>query len=95
MTRRPFTTKDRNLVQAMAGQVAVNQIAAMLGRNPKVIYNYLERNGKKLRPRYNDMEHYMLEEFSVSNASQFINRSANALRIKKHRIRCKLPLKIS
>lgn len=89
MTRRPFTATDRNLLAYLHGKMSVKDIAALLRRNPKVLYNYLAQNRKKLRPRYNDIELYMLQEFSAKNTSQFINRTINALRIKKHRIRCK------
>lgn len=83
---KAYSSFEKSLILGNIKDFTVKEIAKMINRPAKSIYNWLKkRNIKKMR-RYGDTELYMIQNFDVNNVKQFItDKSVNALRIKKCR----------
>lgn len=66
----------------------ITEIAKDINRNPKAVYEWLRKTGYKKRPRYSEMECFLLLNYNINACKQVIPyKSLNALRIKQWRLR--------
>jgi IS30 family transposase len=79
---------QRTLMISNFRDMSIREIAKMLNKNPGTVNNWLLRHGYKKRPRYTEMECFLLENFTVNHCSQIItHKTKNALKIKKWRLK--------
>ena len=84
---RPVPYYSTKIMRSGYKEKPITDIATELQRSPKSIYNWLNRRKLLKRPRYSEMEIYMLQNFPVKTVAQFIpHKSVNALKIKKSRL---------
>ena len=64
----------------------VTLLAKSENKSVKAMSEYLRRRNIFTVPQYTENEEYILMNFDIKNCKQFINKSENALRIKKSRL---------
>jgi hypothetical protein len=84
---KAWNGKDVVTALSLRNEKSVREIAKILGKNEKAVSGWFCRRGFYKRRRYGETEQYMIANFG-SKAKTFIaDKSENALRIKKSRLK--------
>ena len=87
---KAYSSFVKSLILGNIKDFTVKEIAKMVNKPEKSIYNWLKKHNIKKIRRYGDTELYMIQNFDVRNVKQFItDKSVNALRIKQCRLKAK------
>jgi len=90
-----WTERDKRIVWENLETKSIDEIASMLARSKRAIYELMRRNGWLLRRRYTDSEIFIIATFDISQSSGIIkDKTLNAIRIKKWRIKNKSRYKL-
>lgn len=83
-----MTGKERIYILNNYRHKTIIEIAKYLEKNPKSIYEFLRRRKLHKNRRYTENEEYLLNNFTVDAAKEFIpNKSLNALKLKQWRLK--------
>lgn len=80
-----FTNEQKLIIIGLYESTKIPDIAKKIRAKPKNVYNWLEYRKLKKRPRWGETEVYLVENFGVQS-KPFVNKSVNAIRIKKSRL---------
>lgn len=65
----------------------IKNIAKDLNRNADTVNNWLIQHGFKKRPRYTEMENYIILNFNPKSCSEILtHKTLNAIKIKRSRL---------
>lgn len=82
-----WNKQSANFILSNYKKMDIAEIARHIGKKPKTVNAWLNRNGYYKRPNYTETETFLLTHFPAKLCKPFIpHKSSEALRVKRFRI---------
>jgi len=92
---RRWTEREKREVWENITLLSIDEIARLVNRSIRAIYEFIERNNYTLLRRYTENELYIIRNFEVENAAFIItDKTKSGIKVKKWRLKNKSRYKL-